>query len=187
MRFFHAALLAALAAAPVYASGLTFTLDPSVESGQAISAGDEVLFTGTLTDTDTTNTCDSQNVNCLYLNFISFSFDQPNAPLTPDFDQFVNNVQSPLSDDSIPGLASYTGIVFGITIDPDALPGIYTGTATILGGYDDPNPPSLTNPLATVDWTVQVTPEPADFGMVVAGLGAIVLAKRRLAKRRVAS
>lgn len=181
MRFFRAALFFALCSAPLWADGLTFTLDPSVETGQPISAGDTVLFSGTLTDTDTANTCDSENVDCLYLNFITFSFDQPDAPLTPDIAEFIANVPGSLSDDGIPGYADYTGVIFGMTIAPNAALGVYTGTVTISGGYDDQNPPSLDTPLATTDFTVIVSPEPRDFGLAALGIAAIIFAKRRVA------
>jgi hypothetical protein len=181
MRLFRAALFFALCSAPLWADGLTFTLDTSVETVSPGPAQDTVLFSGTLTDTDTANTCDSENVDCLYLDFISFSFDQPNAPLTPELAEWIANVPGSLSDDSIPGSADYTGVIFGMTIAPNAAPGVYTGTVTISGGYDDPNPPSLDTPLATTDFTVVVTPEPRDFGLVVLGIAGIVLAKRRVA------
>ena len=178
MKLVFGALLAVL---PVFASSLTFTLNPSIESGQAVSAGNEVLFSGVLTDTDTNGTCDSSNIDCLYLNFISFSFDQPNAPLTPDPSEFVADVPGVLSDDGIVTLANYTGPIFGMIINAGAAPGTYTGTVTISGGHNDPNPPTLNTALATAGWTVVVTPEPAAFGLAMAGFLAILLVKRHVA------
>jgi hypothetical protein len=181
MRFLRGVGLIAFFATRMYASSLTFTLSPSFDTEKAYTAG-TALFTGTLTDTDTANTCDGENVDCLYLNFISFSFDQDTSTshLSPNFDQFVLNVPGSFSDD---GSGSYSGIIFGINIAPNTPAGVYTGTVTISGGYDDPNdPPTLNNPLATTSFTLNVvSPEPADFGLAILGIAAIVLAKRRVA------
>jgi hypothetical protein len=175
-------VLFALLAVHAHASSLLFTLSPAEESGQTTHAPVDVFFSGTLTDTDTTDTCDNDNVNCLYLNFISFTFDQSTATshLSPDTDQFyLANVPGFLSDDGASsGLYdTYTGNIFGINIAPDTPIGTYTGTVSIYGGYDDSQANNL---LASQTWTVVASPEPADFGLAMAGLAALVLAKRRM-------
>jgi hypothetical protein len=176
VKFLQGVLLLALLVARVEASSLSFTLSPAVEDGQATTFPVTVPFSGTLTDTDTADTCDSENVDCLYLNFITFSFDQSTATsnLSGNIDEFYINVPGVLSDDGI--FNSYTGTIFGITIEPDTPLGDYTGTVSVYGGYDSQTADNL---LATDSWTVVVAPEPAAFGLAIAGLAAIVLAKRR--------
>jgi hypothetical protein len=138
---------------------------------------------GTLTDTDTADTCDSENVDCLYLNFVSFSFDQPTGTsnLSGDNEEFYLYVPGILSDDGTDTALfnTYTGNIFGIVVAPNTPLGIYTGSVSIYGGYDNP---AADNLLATAGWTVDVVaPEPADFGLAFIGIAAIILAKRRVA------
>jgi hypothetical protein len=68
-------LFAALAALPVYASSLSFTLTPAVESGIPGAFPVSVGFSGTLTDTDLGDDCDNSGftTGCLNLNDIRAS------------------------------------------------------------------------------------------------------------------
>jgi hypothetical protein len=175
MRFWKWVFLAALLAARVQASGLTFALDPTVEVAQPTTFAVDAVFSGTLTDTDAANNCFDNSADCLYLNFVSFSFDQPTGTshLSGDVDDFYLNVPGILFDE----FNVYTGPIFGIQIAPNTPIGVYTGTVSILGGYDDSSASGL---LARASWTVVVAPEPADFGLAFTGLAAVLLLKRRV-------
>lgn len=184
MRTLKFALLLAFvfASAPAYAdSDLTFTLDFGTGSGSSTSLKPDadtclppncVLFSGTLSDTDT-------DLSDVYLTSISvtFSTTPSSGALTVD-NTFYDDVPGVLSGD--PDYASdelgnppniYDGPIFGIDIAPDTSPGAYTGTVTIgaLGGTNDPDYNGFT---VTADITVVVTPEPATGGLALVGLAA---------------
>jgi hypothetical protein len=98
---------------------LTFILTPEGLSG-AIS--NEVFFVGTLGNTSLTSN--------LFLNDIQFSFTGVATNyLAADTNSFFANVPGIL----LPG-ETYSGVVFGVTINPGTLPGDYFGSVTILGG-----------------------------------------------------
>lgn len=182
MRIFHVLLLTAVAAARLSANSLSFSLSPTEEAGAPASFPVTEAFSGTLTDTDTADTCDSENIDCLYLNFVTFSFDQDQATshLSGDEEDFYLFVPGFLSDDGLSGgtFDSYTGPIFGITIDPLTPIGVYTGSVSIYGGYDSQDADNL---LATESWTLVASPEPADFGLAILGIVAIGFKKRRVA------
>jgi hypothetical protein len=170
-----------MAALPLCADGLTFTLTPGVSSGTPRTFPVSVGFEGSLLDSGSANTCDTLNTDCLDLNFVNITFDldQAISDLTADPNPFYNNAAGTFSDDGL--FNSYSGIVFGIYISPNTPLGVYTGTATILGGYDNPNASTV---LASQTWELIVAPEPAAFGLALAGLAGVLLARRRI--RRVA-
>jgi hypothetical protein len=133
------------------------------------------------------------NPNCVNDTLSCLLFSGDIVP-DPSADTYVNDIQidfTPLSaslinDDNfffanVPGLffatdPTYSGPIFEIDIALDALPAIYNGTATLLGGT---NGPGDLNPLASDNFTVVVTPEPAAVWMTA--LGLVVLAARRTA------
>ena len=181
MKLFYRVLLVALLATSLYGSSLSFTLSPSVEVGRTAPFPVSLDFSGTLTDTDTGGFCDRELTNCLYLNFISFSFDQDTAVshLSGDpVDFYLANSQFGFLSDGGP-FDTFTGNIFGIVVQPDTPLGVYTGSVSIFGGYDDS---AANNFLASQSFTVVVAPEPADFGLAITGLAAVLLAKRRVAK-----
>jgi hypothetical protein len=69
-----------------------------------------------------------------------------------------------------------TDCVFGIQIAPGTPQGLFTGSVSILGGYDDPNAMGV---LATQNFALVVAPEPGSAGIVAIGVATIALAKRR--------
>ena len=121
-KFLPLALLAALllaGAAGQASAALAVALSSPV---QDTPGGQELIFTGTLTNTDMTS--------ALYLNDNQFALTGSAAAyLTPDTNTFFANVPGILA----PG-ASYTGELFGVTLSSTAPPGSYTGNVTFVGG-----------------------------------------------------
>lgn len=107
-----------------------------------------------------------------YVNDIQIDFTPISASLTNDDNFFFENVPGFFASTD----PTYSGPIFEIDIALDALPGIYTGTATLLGGI---NGPGDLNPLASDNFTVVVTPEPGAIWLTA--LGLVVLAARRTA------
>jgi PEP-CTERM motif len=176
MRLAGILLLTALGAPPAGASILTFTLSPAIDSSQVFTFPVTVDFTGTLTYTNTLNTCDADFADCLFLNAISLD---PSSSL-PSFlalntNDFFNNVPV-LSDDSIPDFDSVTTQIFGIQIQPNATPGTYEGAVDIFGAIDDQS--NTTNLLAMANFTVVVVPEPSAWCLGMLGLAALLWVRR---------
>jgi len=108
-----------LFAATAVQADLTFVLTPAGLSG-AIS--NEVFFVGTLGNTSLTSN--------LFLNDIQFIFTGVATNyLVVDTNSFFANVPGIL----LPG-ETYSGVVFGVSINPGTPPGDYFGSVTILGG-----------------------------------------------------
>jgi hypothetical protein len=177
--------VALLCADPI--NDLSFSISPVTESGQPTTFPVSIPFSGTLTDNDTANTCDSSFTDCLYLNNIGITFNPSDPTYTSTYlslDTFPFFNELPLgqflSDDGPTGpYYTETGTIFGIYIDPNTPVGVYTGEVTIYGGIDDPNA-NVT--LGSVDFTLNViAPEPAPFGLALLGLAAVVVARRSLA------
>jgi len=100
-------------------AGVAFSLTPSVQSGLGTN---EVVFTAAVT-----NLCATNN---LYLNDIQLCFTNAATNyLTPDTNAYYANV---------PGIllasGSYTGVVFGVPINPMVPPGSYGGAVAFYGG-----------------------------------------------------
>jgi hypothetical protein len=182
-------LLVAALAAPLFADDLTFNLLPSTETGFLGSTFPfPVVFAGTLIDNDTLNTCDGDFVDCLYLNNITITFDQPATASDFTFLDgiFYSDVPQLFSDDG-PG-SEGSGLyysygdapIFGIQVDPNTPVGDYTGTVSIEGAIDDSA--NTTTVLATVAWQLDVVaPEPASFALTLVGLAAAALLAKRAA------
>jgi hypothetical protein len=116
-----AAVLCFLLGAKSLQAALQCTLSPAVQSG---AVGAEVSFTGTLTNTSTTDS--------LFLNDIQFNLSgAAAASLTPDTNVFFANIPGILLPNE-----TYTGPIFAITINSSANAGDYSGSITIRGGND---------------------------------------------------
>lgn len=160
----------------VPASGnLVFTLSPSALSGQP--GGAAAIFQGTLLDTDTDG-------SFLFLNDILVTFaspgsaylsvDPPGQPASSPNSFFFNTVPGDLIGDGVPVDDSYTGPVFEVFAAPGTPGGTYSGTISILGGF---NGPEDTDVLATEGFQV-TTPEPGSLGLALTGLLCLGLAVR---------
>jgi hypothetical protein len=71
----------------------------------------------------------------------------------------------------------YTGLLFTVTA-PSYVEGasnLYTGSFTILGGADN----SAGDPLATVNFDIQVTPEPSSLVLLLTGMAGLAGTLRR--------
>ena len=145
--------------------------------------GDTLNFTGTLSN---------PTLASVFLNSDNPTF---NGPGTTDGSPFLLNPNAPISLDPAgttdangnpTGTDSYSGPFFDVTLDPNAAPGIYNGTFTILGGVDG----NATDNVATEDFSVTVLPAAVpeasptvSLGVLLAlGLGGLIVsAKRRKA------
>lgn len=164
---FHKLLLCALLSALPASGSLILTLSPAANS----SPGSTVTFSGTLLDTDGDN-------SYLFLNDISVAFDPPgDTYLTATDTYFLNTVPGDLIGDADPNDNSYAGGIFQVDIASNTPLGVYTGTATILGGYNGPF--ADYNALATQTFQVVVSPEPLTAGLMLLPLVGFVLASRR--------
>jgi len=162
----------ALAAVPAFAGGLSFTLDPTVETG---AGGSSVIFSGTLVDTDTDD-------SALFMNGIDVAFTPPaGSYLTADPNFFFNTAPGSLFGDGVTNDDTYTGPIFELDIAPGTPAGLYSGTIQILGGYNGPE--ADFDPLATQSFQVDVAPEPAAAGLMLAGLAGLAMIRRRLSSK----
>ncbi len=155
-----------LLGAPAFGGVLTLTFGPSPEIG---SPGDILIFQGTITSSVDDYCC---------LNGLSVTFDPPvGTYLSADPSLFYSDV---------PGILfasngdTYTGPIFEVSIAPDAPAGLYSGTATILGGDGDFG---AFNPLVSQSFQVEVTPEPGMLGLTLAGLATLAALARRQQNR----
>jgi len=153
-----------LLGAPAFGDVLTLTFDPFLEAGPP---GGSVIFQGTIASNVDDYCC---------LNSITASFGSPGdtyLSIAPNF--FSDNVFGILfaPDDN------YIGPILEVLIAPDTPAGLYSGTATILGGVDDF---SALDPLVSQNFQVEVTPEPGMEGLTLAGLAtmAAIALRRRI-------
>lgn len=112
----------------------------------------------------------STNSGSVYLNSDSLSLA---GPFTLNDDPFILNAPTSMA----PG-ATYTAVLFTVTISPQASEGIYTGFFTILGG--ESGDPLALDPISnTASFEVHVVPEPTAMLLVGTGLIGIMLRVRR--------
>jgi hypothetical protein len=132
---------------------LMFVPAPAVQSGVGTN---EVIFTGTLSNTSLTDD--------LFLNNIQFDFmDEANDYLAADTNVFFANVPGIL----LPG-ETYADVVFGITIAPGTPPGQYFGFVTIQGGTNIFAADNLADPL------FEVSLSPAALGVALSGTNLVL-------------
>jgi hypothetical protein len=162
-------ILFIFAAAAANADGLpdlSVNLDSSTLSGVA---GDDLMFTGTLTNNDTTT---------LFINSDSYTFAIGGLDDSP----FLNN--APISLDA--GATSSDFEIFDVNIPLGQTPDSYGGVFTVLGGTDG----NALNVLGSASFTVDVeaataTPEPAPYPLFALAI-ALFVGARLIRKRRAA-
>lgn len=155
------ASLALLAVVPalVKADPVVFTLDPS----HSVVQGTSTSFSGSISNGGSPT---------VFLNSVSVTFTGPSG-ITFDFTPFFTNTPLFL------GSGDATGIInlFDVFADLTVPVGSYSGSFTVLGGFDA----DALNELGTRDFTINVlpTPEPASMVLLATGLGGAFLARRR--------
>jgi hypothetical protein len=128
--------------------------------------GDIVSFAGTIV-------APGANAGVVYLNSDALNLV---GPFTLDDSPFILN--APLS--MAPG-ATYTGVLFTVSISQQAAIGAYTGFFTILGGS---NPSAMDQLSNTASFEVVVVPEPATALLLGTGLAGIALRAGRQRKNK---
>lgn len=156
-----------LLGAPAFGDVLTLTFDPFLEAGPP---GGSVTFQGTISSSVDDYCC---------LNSITATFGSPgDTYLSVDLTVFYLDFPGILPS-GYPFYDAYTGPMFGILIAPNTPAGLYSGTATILGGADNYDFGAL-DPLVSQNFQVEVVPEPGMEGLTLAGLATMAgIALRR--------
>lgn len=144
-----ALLTIGLSSAAAKANSLDFSLNETVQ--YVAQSGGTVTF-------DATVSAPASNTGDEWLNGDSFNIA---SPLTLDDTDFFTDF--PL--DLAPG-GSFTGDLFTVTVAPGTPIATYLGSFTIEGGADD----TASNNLGTVDFSVEVTPEPSSILLMLTGL-----------------
>jgi hypothetical protein len=120
-----------------------------------------LIFSGTIAPDPTVD---------VFVNAISISFAPP-TPLLLNIDAFFfSNVPGLFLSNDTP----YVGPVFALEVDPGVAPGIYTGSATLLGGAG----PAELIPLVSASFQVQVVAEVPEPSTWFIGIGIAVAAIR---------
>jgi hypothetical protein len=153
-----------LSSAAAYADTLTITLNDPIAY---VSGAPGSTATYTLTVS-----APSSNGADVFLNGDSFNVSSPFT--LDDTDFFVN---APILLD--PG-TSATFDAFTVTAAAGATPGAYLGSFTIEGGANE----DADNPLGTVNFTTDVTPEPSSFLLLGSGLAGVFATIRRTRSRQ---
>jgi hypothetical protein len=179
-------LLAALGMCATAFGSVTFTLNPTSETYPFGALGSTcqtyslssssscVIFSGTLTDTDTDGSLTS-------LNSISILYGSPGDASYFTIDNVFNAfVPAVLEGDTLDSIApnSYTGAIFGVDVLPTTPLGVYNETIDIAasGGTNDPNGNGFD---ATTGFTIDIVlPEPASGLMTLGGLLTIAVLLR---------
>ena len=143
-----------LPAAPASADSITLVLS---NPAQTVSPGSTLTF-------DATVSAPLANGATVFLNGDSFGDNIPGS--TIDDSGFLVNF--PLSLD--PG-DNFTGTLFSVALPPGVAVGSYTGFFEIFGGS---SADSL-NPLATVNFQINTTPEPGTWVLLATGLGILAM------------
>lgn len=144
-----------LPSAPAAADSISLMLSHPVQTG---APGSTLIF-------DATVSAPFANSATVFLNFDNFGDTIPGANSIDDSGFFLD---FPLSLD--PG-DSFTGTLFSVTLPPGVAPGSYTGFFEIFGGSNA----EAVNPLATVNFQINATPEPGSWVLLATGLGILAI------------
>jgi hypothetical protein len=144
-----------LSAAPAWADSIGLILSQPVQAG---APGSTLTF-------DATVSAPLANSATVFLNFDNFGDTIPGANTIDDFGFFLN---FPLSLD--PG-DTFTGTLFSVALPPGVAPGSYTGFFEIFGGSNA----DAGNPLATVNFQINATPEPGSWVLLATGIGILAM------------
>lgn len=144
-----------LSAAPAWADSIGLILSQPVQAG---APGSTLTF-------DATVSAPLANSATVFLNFDNFGDTIPGANTIDDSGFFLN---FPLSLD--PG-DTFTGTLFSVALPPGVAPGSYTGFFEIFGGSNA----DAGNPLATVNFQINATPEPGSWVLLATGIGILAM------------
>ena len=163
-------LLQGLASASVILS-----LSPSSQNTPPGGLGNSNCVNGSLMCLIYSGTITPDSTFDYYLNNFQISFTPVNGGLVQNINLFFSNVPGFLASTD----PAYTGFIFEVDVASNIAPGLYRGTATLLGGNVGPG--DLAS-LATANFDVNVigTPEPAAVWLVGFGLAGLALRKRLL-------
>jgi hypothetical protein len=172
---------------------LTATLSPSLEvyppgadtatcqTYSPSSSSTCVIFSGTLTDTDTDG-------SALYLTSANIVYSSPGDASYLTLDNIFYDypgVPGVLEGDNLDSFApnSYSGVIFGVDVLPSIPAGVYNEQLQLqlVGGTSDPDDNGYTQ---NVDFTVVVAPEPASALTITGGLLVIAASLRARSWRR---
>jgi hypothetical protein len=144
-----------LPAAPASADSISLILSHPVQTG---APGSTLTF-------DATVSAPLVNGAMVFLNFDNFGDTIPGANTIDDSGFFLD---FPLSLD--PG-DNFTGTLFSVALPPGVAAGSYTGFFEIFGGSSA----DAMNPLATVNFQINATPEPGSWVLLATGLGILAM------------
>jgi hypothetical protein len=144
-----------LSAAPAWADSIGLILSQPVQAG---APGSTLTF-------DATVSAPLANSATVFLNFDNFGDTIPGANTIDDSGFFL---EFPLSLD--PG-DTFTGTLFSVALPPGVAPGSYTGFFEIFGGSNA----DAGNPLATVNFQINATPEPGSWVLLATGIGILAM------------
>jgi len=143
-----------LPATPTWADSITLVLSQPTQTG---GPGSTLTF-------DATVSAPLANGATVFLNFDNFGDNIPGS--TIDDSGFL--LDFPLS--LAPGV-SFSGALFSLALPPNVAVGSYTGFFEIFGGSSA----GAGNPLATVNFQINATPEPGSWILLATGLGILAM------------
>jgi hypothetical protein len=143
-----------LPAAPAWADSITLVLSQPTQTG---APGSTLTF-------DATVSAPLANSATVFLNFDNFGDNIPGS--TIDDSGFLLNFPLSLA----PGVG-FSGALFSVALPPNVAAGSYTGFFEIFGGSSA----GAGDPLATVNFQINATPEPGTWVLLATGLGILAM------------